>query len=475
MIRFDRTRLRNAAAREEALSVLEETLEAISPYRLIRGHVSLSGTELRVGEESYPIANRRVFLLGAGKAAAVMAQALEAILGDALTAGAVVTRYGYSTPTKRVQVHEGGHPLPDSNGAAGALALQTLAKGVRREDLVLCVFSGGGSALLSLESVGIDLADLRALNDALLRSGAAIDEVNAVRRHVVPLLGGGLARLLAPAETITLLLSDVVGDRLEAIASGPTVPDPTTFADAQGVLLRANLWDVVPCGVRDRIEQGLHGEVPETPKPGDTVFARTTTLVVGNNQTAVLAAVCAGERRGRLTQELAQPIVGEARGVGKYLAQLARDLAVAGSERALCVGGGETTVVVAGPGRGGRNQEVALAAAMALEGKTDATVIALATDGTDGPTDAAGAIVDGETVRRARAAGFDPTQALERNDAYPLLLATGDLLFSGPTCTNVADLFLVLAGAGRKSAWVPHRTSSNAVRAVSTDFLACLP
>ncbi len=450
MIRFDRSRLRDAAAREETLLILEETLEAISPARLIRAHVSLFGTDLRVGEECYPIANRRIVLLGAGKAAAVMAQALETILGDALTAGVVVTRYGYSAPTRRVEVYEGGHPLPDSNGAAGALAMQALAKGVRRGDLVLCVFSGGGSALLSLASPGIDLADLRALNDALLRSGAAIDEVNAVRRHVVPLLGGGLARLLAPAETITLLLSDVVGDRLEAIASGPTVPDPTTFEDAQGILLRRNLWEVVPRGVRDRIEQGLHGEVPETPKPGDTVFAQTTALVVGNNRTAVLAAQGAGEGRGHAAQDLEKPIAGEARGVGRYLAQLACERATAGSGRTLFVGGGETTVVVAGPGRGGRNQEVALAAAMALEGKADTTVIALATDGTDGPTDAAGAIVDGETVRRATAAGFDPAQALERNDAYPLLLATGDLLFSGPTRTNVADLFLVFAGAGRK-------------------------
>jgi len=447
VIRFDRSRLRDVVARAEALFILEETLEAVSPSRLIRTHVSLRGDVLQVGEASHSTVNRRIFLLGAGKAAAVMAQALEMILGDALTAGVVVTRHGHSVPTRRVEVFEGGHPLPDSSGAAGALAVQTLAREARRGDLVLCLFSGGGSALLSLPSPGIDLADLWALNDALLRSGAAIDEVNTVRRHVVSLLGGGLARLLAPAETITLLLCDVVGDRPEAIASGPTVPDPTTFGDAREVLLRRNLWEAVPRAVRDRIEQGLRGEAPETPKPGDAVFARTTTLVVGNNRTAVAAALGAGEERGRVTQGLAKPIVGEARGVGEHLAHLARDRAAASFGRTLFVAGGETTVTVRGPGRGGRNQEVALAAAVALEGTADITVVSLATDGTDGPTDAAGAIVDGETVRRARVAGFDPAEALERNDSYPLLLATGDLLFSGPTRTNVADVFFVFQGS----------------------------
>jgi hydroxypyruvate reductase len=442
MIRFDRSRLRDGAARERGLSLMEQTLDAISPSRLVRDFVAREGDILRVGTERYPLGDRRVLLLGAGKAAAAVAQELEAILGDALTAGVVVTRYGYVAPTKRVRVVEGGHPLPDSNGVAGAMALQALAKTARGGDLVLCTFSGGGSALLSLPPPGIDLADLRALNETLLRSGAPIGDVNVVRRHVAPLLGGELARLLVPAQLVTLLLSDVVGDSVEAIASGPTVPDPTTFQDAKEVLSRLAVWEQVPRSIRDRIERGLRGWVQETPKPGDPVFARANAFIVGNNRTAVAAALEEGKKQGFSTQAVVEPIVGEARTAGERLARLARDSA-ASSARTLLVAGGETTVTVRGPGRGGRNQEVALAAALELEGTSNLMVAALATDGTDGPTDAAGGIVDGQTAVRARAAGFDPAEVLQQNNSHPLLLATGDLLSTGPTRTNVADLFFV--------------------------------
>ena len=370
MIRFDRSRLRDGAAREQGLSLMEQTLEAISPSRLVGAFVAREGDILRVGTERYPLGDRRVLLLGAGKAAAAVAQELEAILGDALTAGVVVTRCGYVAPTKRVRVVEGGHPLPDSNGVAGAMALHTLAKTARDGDLVLCAFSGGGSALLSCPSPGIDLADLRSLNEVLLRSGAPIGDVNVVRRHVAPLLGGGLARLLVPAQLVTLLLSDVVGDSVEAIASGPTVPDPTTFQDAKEVLSRFAVWEQVPRSIRDRIERGLRGWVQETPKPGDPVFARANAFIVGNNRTAVAAALEEGKKQGFRTQAVVEPIVGEARTAGERLARLARDSA-ASSAWTLLVAGGETTVTVRGSGRGGRNQEVALAAALELEGTSN--------------------------------------------------------------------------------------------------------
>lgn len=448
MIRFDRSRLREGEAREQILSLMEEALEAISPRRLVQALVVRDGDILRVGAERYPLGGRRVLLLGAGKAAAAIAQELEAILGETLTAGVVVTRYGYAAPTKRVQVIEGGHPLPDSNGVAGAIALQTLARTARDGDLVICTFSGGGSALLSLPPPDIDLADLRTLTETFLRSGAPISAVNAVRRHVAPLIGGGLARLLSPAQTVTLLLSDVMGDSVEAIASGPTVPDPTTFRDAEEALRVHGLWDQVPRSVQTRILHGLCGKIQETPKPGDPVFARADSFIVGSNRTAVLAGLGEGNKRGLSVHALPEPIVGEARMAGERLARLARD-AAATSEPSLLVAGGETTVTLRGPGHGGRNQEVALAAALELEGTSSVSVVALATDGTDGPTDAAGGIVDGETTLRARASGIDPAEALRQNDSHPLLQATGDLLVTGPTQTNVADLFFVLHEPGR--------------------------
>ena len=451
-VRFDRLSLRDAGSREEILLLLEEALEAVSPGRVIREHVAREGASLRIGDETYPLAGRRVLLLGAGKASAAMAQELETILGDALTAGVVVTRYDYSVPTKRVRVYEGGHPLPDANGAAGAEAVRVLAQEAREEDLVLCLLSGGGSALLGLPVPGIDLEDLRELTGLLLSSGAAIDEVNAVRRHVTSLLGGGLAALLARAHAVSLLLSDVPHDRIEAIASGPTVPDPTTFRDAQEALRRLELWERVPRSVRERIEQGVAGAIPETPKPGDPLFARARAVLVGTNRTAVASLAGEGERRGFAVRTLGEPVVGEARAVGERLAGLGRALAGTGTRGALLVAGGETTVVVRGSGVGGRNQEVALAAAVALEGVAGVLVAALATDGTDGPTSAAGAIVDGKTVRRARALGLDPKRALEENDSYPLLRATQDLLVTGPTRTNVADLFLVFGKSGNQSA-----------------------
>ncbi len=442
-VRFDRSALREREAREEILLLLEAGLETVSPRRVIREHVAREGNRLRVGEEVYSLSDRRVFLLGAGKASAAMAQEVEGVLRGPLTDGVVVTRYGYSFPTKRVKVYEGGHPLPDERGAAGARAVRALAEKVGERDLVLCLFSGGGSALLSLPAPGITLEDLRTLTAALLRCGAGIEEINAVRRHVTSLLGGQLAALLRPATSVSLLLSDVVGDRLEAISSGPTVPDPSTFGDAREVLVRHGLWDDVPRSVRERIESGLAGRIAETPKPGDPIFHSARAFVVGNNRTAVAAVCREGERRGYAVRLLEEPIVGEARAAGEALACLGRELGRSGRAKALAVGGGETTVTVRGEGLGGRNQEAALAAAIRLEGERGVVVAALGTDGTDGPTDAAGALVDGETVRRARGLGFDAERALAENDSHPLLRATGDLLLTGPTRTNVADLLLV--------------------------------
>ena len=445
MVRFDRSMLRMSSVREEVLRVMEGALGAVSPARLVRALVSREGDVLTVGTSSYFLRGRRVIVLGAGKASACIARELETILGDVLTEGIVVTRYGYATSTERIRIAEGGHPLPDEDGVVGAAAIAALAQTAREGDLVLCAFSGGASALLSLPSPDIGLADLRALYGLLLGSGAPIDAVNVVRRHVTPLLGGGLARRLAGAQVVTLLLSDVVGDSVEVIASGPTAPDPSRFDDAKDVLTRFHLWERTPDSIRDRIDRGLRGRVPETAKPGDPAFRLADTYILGNNRTAVAGALEEGEKSGLQVQVLDQPIVGEARVVGRRLARMALDAGNA-SRRVVLVGGGETTVAVRGAGHGGRNQEVALAAALELEGQSDVTIAALATDGTDGPTHACGGIVDGETCARARTAGLDPEGALSRNDAYSLLSATRDLLFTGPTRTNVADVFVLRVG-----------------------------
>jgi hydroxypyruvate reductase len=443
-IRFDRASLRDADRREEILQLLESTLEAISPERVLQGQVKREGSRLSIGERIYPLTDRKVFLLGVGKASAAMAQAMEPILGDRLTAGVVVTRYGCAVPTETVRVCEGGHPIPDENGLLGAQALCRLAKEAREEDLVLCLISGGGSALLPIPAWGLSLEDLQAVTQALLGCGAAIEAVNTVRRHLSAVQGGQLARKIDPAKTVSLFLSDVVGNALEAIASGPTVPDPTTFADARTVLKRFSLWEKVPASVRRHIEAGVQGEIPETPKPGDPVFKNAQTVVLADNEAATEAMRRAGERRGYRVQCLSDAVSGEARDVGRSLGRIARDVAPSTQDRTLIVAGGETTVTLDRSGKGGRNQEVALSAALRLEGVPNVMVITLATDGSDGPTDAAGAIVDGETLARARALGLDPEKALREHSTYPLLRRVGDLLFTGPTRTNVADLFAIV-------------------------------
>jgi hydroxypyruvate reductase len=319
---------------------------------------------------------------------------------------------------------------------------------VRGGDLVLAVISGGGSALLTLPASDLSLDDLQATTGLLLRSGATIVELNTVRKHLSQIKGGGLARSAGRAQVVSLVLSDVVGDPLDAIASGPLVPDPTTFEDAWQVLARYDLVAQVPAAVRQRLAAGRRGEVPETPKPGAAIFGRVQTVVVGNNRLAAEAAVEAA-RAWRLNALLLSTFVeGEAREVARVAAALARELVACNrpvARPACLVWGGETTVTVQGGGRGGRNQELALAAALALAGVPGVVLVALGTDGTDGPTDAAGAVATGQTVARARALDLDARAHLADNDAYPFFDALGDLIRTGPTGTNVNDLLFIFA------------------------------
>lgn len=435
------------ARRRQIVRVLQAALDAVDPAAAVRRHVQPCGETLRVGGTAYDLnAYRRVLVVGAGKAGAPMTQAVEAMLGDRITAGHVNVKYGHAAPTRVVMLTEAGHPIPDEAGVTGALAIAALLEDAGEDDLVLCLMSGGGSALVTLPVEGVSLADMKVLTDALLRRAATINEINAIRKHLDRLKGGNLARLAQPARVVSLLLSDVVGNPLDVIASGPTAPDTSTFADAYALLERHGLVEEAPRAIVEHLRRGVRGEIADTPKPGDPIFDRTQNQIVASNALAARAAAHAAADLGFNPLVLSTYVEGEAREVAKVLVAVGREILA--SERpvqrpACIIAGGETTVTVRGEGKGGRNQEMALMAAICLEGIQDVAVVCLATDGTDGPTDASGALADGQSVARARALGLDPWDHLERNDAYPFFAPLDDLLLTGPTNTNVNDLSFV--------------------------------
>lgn len=435
--------------REDLSRIIQAALREVDPAQAVRSHLRREGDVLLVDGERYDLTRfRRIFVVGGGKAGAPMAAAVEEVLGERLAGGLVNVKYGHAgLRTAKVEVREAGHPIPDAQGEEGARQMLALAESLGEDDLLICVISGGGSALLPLPAPGLTLADKQAITDALLRAGATINELNAVRKHLSAIKGGQLARAAYPATVIACLLSDVVGNPLDVIASGPTTPDTHTYEDALTVLRRHGLLERAPRAVLERLERGAAGEVPETPKPGDRAFDRVQNVIVADNAAAAQAAVREAERLGYHTLLLSTFVEGEAREVGKVFASIAKEMARNGRPlpRPAClVAGGETTVTVRGDGKGGRNQELALAAALALEGWEGVLVVGLATDGTDGPTDSAGAIASGSTVARARALGLNPEDYLRRNDSYPFFKALGDGLFLGPTQTNVNDLIFVM-------------------------------
>lgn len=426
---------------------------AVEPARAVARFLSTEGGDLRAGDARVPLsADSSVRIVAAGKAAAAMTAAAASILGHRLERGVLVTKHGHlagRTVPPAIDAFAAGHPVPDETGREAVSAVEALLSGGREGDVVLALLSGGASALLADQAEPITLADLQEATGLLLRSGASIVELNAVRKHLSRLKGGQLARLAAPATVVSLILSDVVGDPLDVIASGPTAPDPTTFADAWAVVERRGLAGVLPASVRARLCEGAEGRLPDTPKPGDALFGRVHNVLVGSNRLAALAAVDEARALGYTTLLLSTFVEGEAREVARVVAALGRGVLAHGDPvppPACLVFGGETTVTVRGEGRGGRNQELALAAALALEGIDGISVMALATDGSDGPTDSSGAIVDGATAGAIRAAGLDPAAALAANDAYAALAAAGAQLLTGPTGTNVNDLTVVVVG-----------------------------
>lgn len=440
--------LPNPSVRHVILDVLQAALAAVDPSVAVQRALQREGDLLIVGDRRYDLsAYRRLFVLGAGKAGAPMTQAVESVLGERITGGLVVVKTDHSGPTERVRIVEASHPTPDAAGVEAGREILALAGGASVDDLVFALISGGGSALLVSPAEGLSLADLQGLTASLLACGATINEMNCLRKHCSGVKGGQLARAVAPATLITLVLSDVIGSPLDVIASGPTVPDSSTWADAWALVEKYDLVGKLPPAVVVRFQAGLRGEIPDTPDESDPVFAHSQTVVVADNFLAALAAKAAAEERGYQSLLLTTFLDGDAASAGRLLAALAKEVQTSGnpiSAPACLILGGETTVQLgSNPGKGGRNQEVALAAGLALQGSRGITVVSLATDGTDGPTDSAGAMADGGTVARGAAVGLSAADHLRGHNAYPFLIASQDLLRTGPTQTNVNDLLFV--------------------------------
>jgi hydroxypyruvate reductase len=444
--------VRESGLRDTILAVQRAALAAVEPGAAVHRYVQRQGNQLTVGGRIYDLDRvERVWVVGGGKAATAMASALLSILGERLTGGLAVTKYDHVDPsldTGPVEMVEAGHPLPDEAGVDGAQRMADLLAETTEHDLVLAVISGGGSALMTLPAEGLSLDDLQATTNLLLRCGATIVELNMVRKHLSGIKGGGLARLAAPAPVASLVLSDVVGDPLDVIASGPLSPDTSTFEDAWAVIERFDLDEALPPAVRKRFQAGLSGRLAETPKPGDPLFERVQNVIVGSNRQAAQAAVETARALGLNALLLSTYVEGEAREVARVAAALAKELVYYDrpiARPACLVWGGETIVRVRGEGKGGRNQELALAAAQAMEGLAGIVLMALGTDGTDGPTDAAGAVATGETIARARSLGLVPEIYLDHNNSYVFFDTLGDLIRTGPTGTNVNDLLLIYA------------------------------
>jgi glycerate 2-kinase len=440
-----------SALRAAARQILDAAITAADAARLTRDALERTASDLVVGGERFQLTRiGRVVVVGMGKASGAMARAADDVLGDLDVSGLVVVKDRRGATPRRVQTVEAGHPIPDARGQAAAEEILRLVRAATADDLVLCLISGGGSALAPAPVPGVTLAEKQTVTRLLLEAGATINELNAVRKHLSALKGGQLARAAAPAPVAALILSDVIGDPLDVIASGPTAPDPTTFADALEILDRFDLGDRVPRSVHTHLLAGVHGQIPETPKPGDAGLRAVTNRVIGNNALVVDAARQEARRLGFEPRVLTDRLEGEARDAARIFAVALREAAASGrsSARPVClIAAGETTVTVRGPGRGGRCQEFALALVEDVAGLDAFVVLAAGTDGSDGPTDAAGAIADQTTLDRAHRLGLHPKQALLANDSHGFFARLGDLVVTGPTGTNLMDLYLGVVGA----------------------------
>ncbi|HOP63234.1 MAG TPA: glycerate kinase [Spirochaetota bacterium] len=448
-----------------AMSVLESVFRAgllrVDPLLMMKRQLKLEDNELTIdtGTEIHYIdlgKIKRILVIGMGKASARMALGLEEVLGDRIHSGIIAVKYGHTETLKKIRLMEAGHPVPDRGSADAAKEIISFMEGAGEGDLVINLVSGGGSAVMSSPyssagAAGITLEDKQAVSKLLLSCGAEIHEINCIRKHLSNIKGGRLAEIIHPARCLSLILSDVVGDNLDAIASGATVPDPTTFADAMKIVERYSLAEKMPGAVMDILKAGAEGKIPDTPGPGDPVFSSTVNILIGTNHHSLLAAAEEGARLGCRTEILTSVLTGEAREIAHFFAAIGREVCVwrESCDLPLCIiAGGETTVTLKGEGKGGRCQEMALAFIDDIR-KTPSLAervyfLAAGTDGNDGPTDAAGAFGSLEIYRKGKEAGLDPEDFITASDSYHYFEKTGGLLKTGPTGTNVCDIMLLL-------------------------------
>lgn len=436
----------------EISQIIQAALNAVDSYQIVKKRIRKDGTILSIGNDSFDLEQKgQVFLIGFGKAVLPMAKAVLDVMGDEITSGILIPKHydlnsGGEFPGN-LKIFSGDHPIPTNKSLIAAKEISELMSTTTENDLVIGLISGGGSSLVTLPIEPAEVEDLNILTQALLRSGASINEINTVRKHLDKIKGGGFLRFIYPARSIHLILSDVIGDDLSVIASGPTSPDPTTFSDAINVLKRYDLEENTPETIRQVLYKGNQGEIPETIKNNDPLLEKTSNQIIGSLQIAAHAAKQEAESLNFQTEILNLALMGEAKIAGKMLAQhlIKRKNDLIALKIPLCIiAGGETTVTVSGNGKGGRNQELALAAALEIDGIKNVHFVTFASDGEDGPTDAAGAYVDGQTVQRAKKLGLNAQEYLTNNDSYNFFIQTGELLFSGPTGTNVNDLVFML-------------------------------
>jgi len=435
--------------RSDADKILKACLEAADPAQAVKRFVTVRDNRLMI----YPDFKiqlsdlDRIIVVGAGKGSAPMAKAIEDLLGERLSGGVVCVKYGHGMPMGKVEVFEAGHPVPDEAGRKAAGEIIGILESAGSKDLVISCISGGGSALLPAPAGDITLRDKQDLTQALLAVGADIYEINTVRKHLSAAKGGNLMRVAHPAFVINLMLSDVIGDDPGTIASGPFAPDSSTFMEALDILERYDLLSKAPAAILQRIRNGVAGKIPETPKHGDPIFTRVRNTVVGSNILSLYAGRYKAEELGYKSLILSSSIQGDTSEAALFHWALAKEVRTTGNPvgpPACLLSGGETTVVLKGNGRGGRNQEFALSLVKRAAEAPRALFVSAATDGTDGPTDAAGAIVDSSTLERASMAGLDPDTFLKNNDSYTFFEKLGDLIVTGPTRTNVMDVRIIL-------------------------------
>lgn len=432
--------------RNKAIEIFLAGVESVKPDNLIRRYVSIKDNILQIEELSFDLSKlKNIYIVGAGKASASMARAIENILDARITGGHIVTKYNHSEPLRFIGTTEAGHPVPDENGIKGTDQILSIVNKAGKDDLVICLISGGGSALLADVPEGCTLDDLKKLSSILLRTGANINEMNCIRKHLSRVKGGHLAKAASPARVVSLILSDVIGDPLDVIASGPTAPDPTTFADAIAIIKKYKIEDEIPQKIYSVLQDGFNDKLQETLKASDTVLSRTKNLIIGTNLLSLKTAREKAQSMGYECQVITNKLQGDISDVSDYIVE---NIHAAGKEKAnqkICLlFAGEPTVKVTGNGLGGRNQHLALIIAKNLKNSSGVTFLSGGTDGSDGPTDAAGAVVDSSTFFTASDLHLDIEQYINDNDSYNFFRQEGGLIITGPTQTNVMDLMVAL-------------------------------